>query len=194
MRSKHTSRTVALVAAMGGTILSTAGAAQATPALTYLWCYADSLNRDLPFQIGGNDPTMSAETCVPLCKAHHFAYAGTQDGNQCWCGDSYGSEGMSSSCTTPCGGNSAEKCGGPWANSVFATGVANFMGCYADSASRDLPTQIGGNDPGMTPGKCVSLCYDQHFAYADDRIVGVRGVRRGARQRVRLMAAPPAAG
>ena len=45
----------------------------------------------------------------------HIRYAGVQNGGQCWCGNTYGSFGLSSSpseCRTPCNANLCETCGG----------------------------------------------------------------------------------
>ena len=47
-----------------------------------------------------------------------FNYAATQAGQWCFCGNEYDKHGKYDKCITPCPGNSAEKCGGTWANQV----------------------------------------------------------------------------
>ena len=64
---------------------------------------------------------MTNDFCVEVCAASGFAYAGTQYGQSCFCGNSYGSRGPATNCNVPCPGNPCEACGGAWANSVYAT-------------------------------------------------------------------------
>lgn len=68
---------------------------------------------------------LTTASCVALCRSQGFAYAGTQHSEQCFCGASYGRSGGANNCDMACGGNSAEMCGGLWANSVYATGAAS---------------------------------------------------------------------
>jgi hypothetical protein len=96
---------------------------EAAPVDASLGCYADfSTKRDLPF--GAYDSMSNTiEACITACTYHGYRYAGAQDGIQCFCGNSYGGYGPSAGCTTPCPGNTAETCGGPYANSVYRTTV-----------------------------------------------------------------------
>ena len=48
-----------------------------------------------------------------------FHYFSIQNGYYCSCGDSYGQYGKSSGCNVNCVGNAQQKCGGPWANSLY---------------------------------------------------------------------------
>ena len=83
----------------------------------WVGCFVDRDRRDLPAAfIDGN---MSVGRCVAHCAREGFTYAGVQDGNQCFCGNSYGAYGASRSCNTPCSANSSERCGGVWANGVY---------------------------------------------------------------------------
>ena len=41
----------------------------------------------------------------------------------CFCGNTYGNYGSSSSCNVKCTGNSAEICGGSGANSIYPTSM-----------------------------------------------------------------------
>jgi hypothetical protein len=85
-------------------------------------CFADSQKRDLPY-LAYESVYNTVQTCIAACTYHGYLYAGLQDGIQCYCGDSYGGQGPSGGCTTACPGNSAETCGGPYANDVFRTPV-----------------------------------------------------------------------
>ena len=65
------------------------------------------------------------ENCNAYCKG--YKYYGVQDGKQCFCSNSYGSQGKASEsdCDFKCTGNSNEICGGGSKgarNSVFARG------------------------------------------------------------------------
>lgn len=59
------------------------------------------------------------------CAFHGFVYAGLQFGEQCWCGntlDTAGGAGAvlpSSSCNSPCNGDTTTLCGGTWALSLY---------------------------------------------------------------------------
>ena len=54
-----------------------------------------------------------------------FAFAGAQYADQCFCGNSYGKYGPSTSCDMQCTGDQRPDtfCGGSWANTVIATGL-----------------------------------------------------------------------
>jgi hypothetical protein len=100
------------------------GARAGDAALASLGCYQDkSEPRDLPYSpYSSTDNTI--EACVTACTDHKYPYAGAQDGNQCYCGNSYGAFGPSKACSSPCPGNDAEICGGPYANSIYRTPVS----------------------------------------------------------------------
>ena len=91
------------------------------PPLQYLGCFLDKGMRDLAYEVYDTHSS-TAESCVADCSYHGYSYAGTQAANQCFCGDTYGSYGPSTSCNLACGGNASETCGGYYANSVYRTG------------------------------------------------------------------------
>jgi hypothetical protein len=89
----------------------------------YLGCFTDSsAMRDLPYA-GYDGQNNTVEGCIAACAAKGYLYAGAQYFTQCFCGDSYGGQGTSTQCTTRCGGNPSEICGGTFCNSVYRTGV-----------------------------------------------------------------------
>lgn len=85
----------------------------------YLGCFKDTGTRDLPV-MAAQTSGMTTEKCVSLCREKGSAYAATQFGQQCFCGNSYGKYGPAKNCDTKCTGNAAEICGGTWANSVYS--------------------------------------------------------------------------
>jgi len=92
----------------------------------YLGCYAD-INcpycaRDLPYQISNSNTDV--DSCRALCANAGYAYAAVQYSYQCFCGNSYGKAGTSTSCTMSCNGNSNQTCGGPYANNIYTSRVA----------------------------------------------------------------------
>ncbi|CAH1778020.1 unnamed protein product, partial [Owenia fusiformis] len=85
----------------------------------------DSLSsRDLPNGAGtGGFPHIDAMTiakCNNVCRSQGFKYAGSQFGEQCFCGNDFGSQGKvaDSECNVKCQGNSEEVCGGGFRNSI----------------------------------------------------------------------------
>ena len=68
-----------------------------------------------------DSPNMTTTTCINECRRRGFAYAGTQYGHQCFCGDSYGRSGTADNCNMACSGSPAEICGGYWANRIYKT-------------------------------------------------------------------------
>ena len=72
-----------------------------------------------PSYYAGNDASMTADVCYALCATLGYTYFGTQHYYECFCDNDYGSLGTSSDCTTACGGDSNEICGGAYANSVY---------------------------------------------------------------------------
>ncbi|MGH9906095.1 MAG: WSC domain-containing protein, partial [Pyrinomonadaceae bacterium] len=95
----------------------------------YVGCFKDqgaaggTEGRDLNGSIS-NSAAMTTALCVNECRTKNFAYAATQYASYCFCGNSYGKSGTSENCNMKCAGNAGDTCGGAWANSVYATGVA----------------------------------------------------------------------
>ncbi len=106
------------------------------PRATYVGCYADGMIRELPDQLFGGAFT-TVESCAAGCAYHGYFYAGPENGNQCFCGNSYGAQAPARGCTAPCTGNSAEVCGGSYANSVYRTWVAADAGTDAGDGASD---------------------------------------------------------
>ena len=93
----------------------------ATAAGTLLGCYNDNGNRVLN-GYSWSSSQMTVEQCISSCGSRGYAYAGAQDGSQCYCGSGlYFAAGQGNACNDACSGNSAETCGGYFANDVYTT-------------------------------------------------------------------------
>lgn len=70
-----------------------------------------------------SDPAMTNTKCRNSCVSRGFAFAGTQYGSYCFCGNRYGQFGPATNCDMGCSGDNTEACGGSWANSVSRSGA-----------------------------------------------------------------------
>ncbi|CAH1801778.1 unnamed protein product [Owenia fusiformis] len=93
---------------------------------TYIGCFIDATNtRDLS-NVQGYFPSSHAtpntlEFCESLCRPQGFQYIGLQNGQDCWCSNSYGNHGEvpDSDCNTACPGDPNTMCGGVFRNSIY---------------------------------------------------------------------------
>ena len=91
----------------------------------YIGCFKDqgdpsgTRGRDLSGYMFSS-PNMTVELCISECRRRGFAFAATQYGSQCFCGNSYGKYGPANNCNMSCSGNRSEICGGFWANSIYS--------------------------------------------------------------------------
>ncbi|ORY19791.1 hypothetical protein BCR34DRAFT_595240 [Clohesyomyces aquaticus] len=92
-----------------------------------LGCYTDSVGArtlaNQQFPAGG----LTTESCLAACKTAGFAYAGTEYGGECYCGNSFVNGGGpapdgNTGCNMPCNGNAQETCGGPNRLNVYQFG------------------------------------------------------------------------
>ena len=92
----------------------------------YRGCFNDSSARTLPLDstsFSDND----IEKCLDHCRSKGHSVAGAQGTTQCWCGSHEPDLSLKleddSVCNKNCPGNSSQKCGGFWKNSVYLTGL-----------------------------------------------------------------------
>lgn len=91
----------------------------------YLGCFQDATSRTL---LGGVpvdylSGRMSTSICVNHCLERGYTFAGTENGHECWCGETIRPDAkrlLDSSCQMPCHGNQGSVCGGNMAISIFA--------------------------------------------------------------------------
>ncbi|KAF9484188.1 hypothetical protein BDN70DRAFT_181683 [Pholiota conissans] len=88
-------------------------------------CYVDSSSRMLRGTSNLSQAGLTTEMCINICAQGGFTMAGTEDGNQCFCGSQIykdGGSGVSTAsgeCSSPCNGNSAQTCGGGWRINLY---------------------------------------------------------------------------
>jgi hypothetical protein len=123
-------------------------------AASRLGCFRDNHgSRDLPTAVL-KSPRLDPAVCIQACQQKGQPYAGTQNGDSCFCGNQFGRHGALNAsvwCQTECAGSEGfYKCGGWSANTIYNTtavvGVAgggcwikNAFGCPRDK-SRFLGT------------------------------------------------------
>ncbi|KAF7548473.1 hypothetical protein G7Z17_g7032 [Cylindrodendrum hubeiense] len=89
-----------------------------------LGCFQDSISRTL---LGARPAdylrgAMSNDLCIQHCSSRGYSIAGTEDGQECWCGTAIRSDAVrlpENYCGTPCQGGSETVCGGSWAVMVY---------------------------------------------------------------------------
>ncbi|KOS21655.1 WSC domain-containing protein 2 [Escovopsis weberi] len=94
------------------------------PGWSYLGCFQDAISRTV---VGGKPidylrGDMSKSVCINHCGSRGYRYAGTENGKECWCGDSMRDDAVGlpeAQCVTPCQGLEGT-CGGTWAVAVYA--------------------------------------------------------------------------
>jgi hypothetical protein len=128
---------------------------------SYMGCFVDQGVRDLPhweFVPGG--VSLTPAYCSNYCSGYIF-YA-MQDGSACMCGNSFGLYGFApdTDCYMPCQNNAAVKCGGPWRNSLYRADFSTpgYLGCFKDSATRDLTGKLIKYNGELTAQACRSAC------------------------------------
>ncbi|CDZ98531.1 beta-1,6-N-acetylglucosaminyltransferase, contains WSC domain [Phaffia rhodozyma] len=123
---------------------------------------------------------MTTAQCVSSCSTQGFIYAGLEASFYCYCGNTIASSSLllaASSCTSPCGGNSTEICGGPSALSIYSTEAVENTdssnstwtdeGCWVFNGN-DTTTLSGltTSSSAMTQSLCRSRCDFGGYAFA----------------------------
>ncbi|KZO96175.1 glycoside hydrolase family 71 protein [Calocera viscosa TUFC12733] len=142
---------------------------------TSLGCVPDSTSARVLSGTSTASSSMSTESCQSYCFSSGYLYAGTESGSTCFCGNSVPSGlGSSSSCSTPCSGNSGETCGGNLALSLYQSGFGGSagstsqwvsLGCYVDASSRAL-TKMYADSLSMTMEWCQNYCLSAGYTFA----------------------------
>ncbi|KYK54338.1 putative glyoxal oxidase precursor [Drechmeria coniospora] len=154
------------------------------PGWSYYGCWVDGANgRILSYQTP-NDPKRTLQSCVKTCADQGYTIAGAEYFTQCFCGKQIINNGVKakseSECSTSCGGDAKQKCGGPGRMSIMSMGqpqvvgppqiVPNvsdwaYQGCFQDNINqkRTFFWQNIFNNNDMTPEACVKKCGD--FGY-----------------------------
>jgi hypothetical protein len=149
-------------------------------------CWIDGAQgRILPVQLP-DDPQLTQQSCAQSCFAQGYSISATEYHTQCFCGNAIINSGVrtpdTASCSTPCGGNGAEMCGGPNRMTIFSNGEPvvygpptaqtgglpgqwKYAGCYEDNIDNKRTLYWQLFFPGtMTAKLCLDRC--AKFGYA----------------------------
>ena len=99
-----------------------------------------------------------------LTMLHPLSPQSLQNGDYCFCADSFGSNGPSVHCTADCSIGEG-KCGGIGShshNSVYLT-TRSYLGCLRDSGRRDLEHRVATK---VSIDQCISLCNIRNYQVA----------------------------
>jgi hypothetical protein len=134
--------------------------------------------------------TINNEQCANYCASQNYLYAGTEYGNQCYCGSSFkpGAFLNATGCTMPCVGtpkanspfaNYSNTCGGSnrltvWKNNNYtavqnpaSVGSFKAQGCYTEASNnvRAL-NQKSMTSSKMTVEMCITFCSSNGYTLA----------------------------
>jgi len=149
----------------------------------HIGCYTDSWDRTLATQVSANNNQLTTESCIAACNG--YTYAGTENGNECYCSNtlaSTGSKAADGDCSVPCSGNNVETCGGGWRLSVYQYSAATWpdppfipyvspppgwlnAGCYSDSWTRTLANSVNVTGS-LSRESCTAACDAGEYTYA----------------------------
>ncbi|TFK38505.1 hypothetical protein BDQ12DRAFT_723345 [Crucibulum laeve] len=111
---------------------------------TYNGCWVDNaFGRAFPIQMTPN-VNNTIQTCVASCLAGNFTLAGTEFGDECYCGNTLVDGAVvadAATCNMGCAGNATQACGGPNRLSVY-TSTGNVT-------ALPVPTPLQINLPGQ---------------------------------------------
>lgn len=122
---------------------------------------------------------MTNTMCRTGCAQLKYAFAGTEGGNQCYCGQAIGSSAAlqpNSVCSTVCAGNSSQTCGGGWRIKVYAVDDYHVpvepegsLGCYMTtnpSTKANGLTAYSYSNGNMDTSLCRLTCLSQGYSVA----------------------------
>ncbi|KAI8608814.1 aspartic peptidase domain-containing protein [Chytriomyces sp. MP71] len=124
-------------------------------------CYQDSTNRVMSRRLWVQAEATPTR-CLRDCVAAGYAFAATENGNECWC-DNWLPAASSDSCNMPCAGDSMQMCGGPWALSVVSRAVN--LGCFQDNPGRVMP-RFAGIYGDLSTSNCLWNCMHSGYTFA----------------------------
>jgi len=99
---------------------------------------------------GAADHDMTATLCASLCSS--FIFIGTQSGDNCFCGDTYGLYGKAEedACTDKCRGDDSQICGAPYHNSIYSTATTTWFSAQVLGLTTSNNLYVSGDDVSFT--------------------------------------------
>ncbi|WWC65393.1 uncharacterized protein I303_108011 [Kwoniella dejecticola CBS 10117] len=138
-------------------------------------CWTDSGSARTLQDYSYSATPMSAKACRVACANQGYAYAGTESGNQCFCGNkiSGGAKAPTSTCNSICAGGTNETCGASGYMDLYnATGAAanngiqGYLGCFTDDSAFNGQSYVSDY---MTVDACNQWCFARGSAYSGIR-------------------------
>lgn len=144
-------------------------------------CFVDSGSRLLPVSLY-NNASNSQTMCALGCRSAGYVYSGTENSNECYCGDAAPAAAAvadNTTCNAQCPGLPQQTCGGgpgTWRlnvnedttitlpSSSLPPGIT-ALGCYTDEWSRTLPYQAYANSSN-TNSLCARACSAESYIYS----------------------------
>ncbi|EJD42768.1 WSC-domain-containing protein [Auricularia subglabra TFB-10046 SS5] len=169
-----------------------------------LGCWSDDPQSRALHHDGGGSDGMTVEDCVSNCQAGGYALAAVEFGLQCFCGNAVLYNHLQISdveCTSACGGDPHELCGGrgamnlyQYANRPFTSGPASivqsygdwkYLSCNAEAASgpREIDHGMDIDIEQVTVERCLDACAAANYT--------VGGLQFGQECRCDNVALPP---
>ncbi|KAK0545893.1 hypothetical protein OC845_004877 [Tilletia horrida] len=157
---------------------TSSGIVSAVGSSAYQGCWSDDPNLRTLKVLNQSAATTTVEGCVQSCTNSGYSIAGVENGSDCWCGNglSPGAAKVSDSqCSTPCGGNAYELCGGSSSLVTYsATAIApatqptkvsntTFQGCFPDTVNART---LQGAAPALGSANSLENCAAACSAYS----------------------------
>jgi len=129
-------------------------------------CFADAHKREIVAE--GFSGAVNRTFCANYCRRKKFKFAAVQNGNECFCGNSYGKYGKTDEkdCNKVCVGNPLLTCGGLFRNGIIDVKDMNYIGCFVDGFVRNSKDEILIKITDLTQGKCLLYCNEKNYKYA----------------------------
>ncbi|WVQ97182.1 hypothetical protein IAU59_004292 [Kwoniella sp. CBS 9459] len=100
---------------------------------TYFGCVTESQDERLLQGFAFSSESLTPLLCVTQCTKLGYTFAGTEYGDECYCGDAFtgsgGGRADDSTCARPCGGESGETCGDAWYLSLYQYNSSELAAC-----------------------------------------------------------------
>ncbi|PSN72640.1 WSC-domain-containing protein [Corynespora cassiicola Philippines] len=162
---------------------------------SYKGCYSDATGSRTLRAANTASDSNSAASCIAFCSTRGYAFAGTEYGVECFCGNSIQTPGAPADdgCSMACAGEAGEACGGPNRLSIYERAATSgggeptgpvteegpgdwgSMGCYTDSVGARILSVVGiveGGAAAMSPKTCTDACANGNYKYAGVEYAG----------------------
>ncbi|WVR05826.1 hypothetical protein IAU60_002851 [Kwoniella sp. DSM 27419] len=99
----------------------------------YFGCVSESYDERLLSGFAFSSSELTPLLCVTQCTKMGYAWAGTEFGDECYCGNEFvgngGGRADDSTCAKPCGGDGSEHCGDAWYLSLYQYNSTQLAAC-----------------------------------------------------------------